>query len=115
MSILVNFSTHFCSYFLSFLAFLPSACSAGYHSPDCYSISFIACLCCMVVACIHESLPPTNTHIHSETLLSLALIRLTNVAAQLPFGSGETKGVLVLRTHLNARKYKLIYHFTMPI
>jgi len=40
---------------------------------------------------------------HSETLLPLALIRLTNAASQLPYGSGETKGVLVLRTHLNVR------------
>ena len=40
----------------------------------------------------------------SETLLWLALIRLTNAAAQLPYGSGETRGVLVLRTHLNERR-----------
>src|SRR5215471_10807799 len=72
----------------------------------------------------------SHTHKHSETLLSLALIRLTNAAAlflcvlptplrgyccavrqherQLPCGSGETKGGLVLRTHLNARKYEKI-------
>jgi len=48
---------------------------------------------------------PSDTHMHSETLLALAPMRLTNAAAQLPCGSGETKGVLVLRTHLNARKY----------
>src|SRR5260370_34973261 len=29
---------------------------------------------------------------------ALALIRLTNAAAQLPYGSGETKGVLLLRS-----------------
>ena len=29
---------------------------------------------------------------------ALALIRLTNAAAQLPYGSSETKGVLLLRS-----------------
>ena len=29
---------------------------------------------------------------------ALALIRLTNAASQLPYGSGETKGVLLLRS-----------------
>jgi hypothetical protein len=48
------------------------------------------------------------THIHSELLLPLAHIRLTNAAAQLPCGSGETKGGLVLRTHQNARKYNCL-------
>ena len=35
----------------------------------------------------HESAP-----IHPANAASLALIRLTNAAAQLPYGSGETKG-----------------------
>ena len=51
---------------------------------------------------------------HSETLLSLFLpvrptphalapIRLANAAAQLPYGSGKTKGVLLLRSQVERK------------
>src|ERR1700693_2704752 len=39
---------------------------------------------------------------------SLALIRLTNAASQLPYGSGETKGELVLRTHASRKEKESI-------
>jgi len=51
---------------------------------------------------------------HSEMLLSLFLpvrptphvlapIRLANAAAQLPYGSGKTKGVLLLRSQVERK------------
>jgi hypothetical protein len=47
---------------------------------------------------------------HSETLLMLFLpvrplvpIRLANAAAQLPYGSGKTKGVLLLRSQVERK------------
>jgi hypothetical protein len=40
----------------------------------------------------------TLAPIHLVNAAAPALIRLTNAASQLPYGSGETKGVLVLRT-----------------
>src|SRR5712692_6526007 len=47
----------------------------------------------------HESAP-----IHPANAASLALIRLTNAAAQLPSGSGETQGELVLRTQAGCKE-----------
>ena len=38
--------------------------------------------------------------IRSTIAAALAPIRLANAAAQLPYGSGKTKGVLVLRTQV---------------
>src|SRR5712692_414012 len=47
----------------------------------------------------HESAP-----IHPANAASLALIRLTNAAAQLPSGPGETQGELVLRTQAGCKE-----------
>jgi adenosyl cobinamide kinase/adenosyl cobinamide phosphate guanylyltransferase len=47
----------------------------------------------------HESAP-----IHPANAAALALIRLTNAAAQLPCGSGETQGELVLRTQAGCKE-----------
>ncbi|HEY6286692.1 MAG TPA: hypothetical protein VIX20_13595 [Ktedonobacteraceae bacterium] len=44
---------------------------------------------------------------------ALAPIRLTNAAAQLPYGSGKTKGVLLLRSQ--ARREEKVVSCISPI
>jgi hypothetical protein len=46
----------------------------------------------------------SSAPIRPANAAALALIRLTNAAAQLPCGSGETQGELVLRTQAGRKE-----------
>ena len=46
----------------------------------------------------------SSAPIRPANAAALALIRLTNAAAQLPCGSGETQGELVLRTQAGCKE-----------
>ncbi|HEX6108954.1 MAG TPA: hypothetical protein VFZ02_06025, partial [Ktedonobacteraceae bacterium] len=51
----------------------------------------------------HLSVLPTLVLARSSNAAALALIRLTNAAKPLPYGSGETKGELLLRSRVERK------------